>query len=377
MAKQVIYKLFFTAISGILFLFSISHAQNSSSTTSLERLWYYTESARSRESFFKNSLNIDVLGPQVYFLGFDGRVIGSVQSDVLAEAKLKNIKVMPLIANITKLPNNKEFFNQKIIHDLLESKENWNRISTFMISEAKVNNYYGYQLDLENINIKNKQNFLDFVKFLKLEFNKENLKLSAAIVSKISDDEKDYAKSYWQNWAGVYDYIELSQSLDFVSVMAYDQPRSPGPVATQEWSDRVMKYTLTKIPKEKVSFGIPTYSWVYRSQDLKNKKMHFRMVDYGLMSTWKAQQEKQKLIKLSAEGYKKAYRDYWVTGSGVSTDYGGQEWLSYNLNGKNYTIWSENADSFKSKLDAIKSAGVRGYSAWVLGDEDVKVWEMK
>jgi spore germination protein len=376
MVKQIIYKII-SVISSLLFLFSISHAQNSVSTSSVERLWYYTESPRSRESFFKNSSNIDVLGPQVYFLGYDGQVTGDVKQDVLEEAKSKNIKVMPLLANITKLPNNKEYFNQKTVHDLLENKESWNKVSTFLISEARVNKYYGYQLDLENINIKNKQNFLDFMKFLKSELAKDNLKLSAAIVSKISDDEKDYTKSYWQNWAGVYDYAELSKNLDFVSVMAYDQPKSPGPVATQEWSDKVMAYTLTKISKDKVSFGIPTYSWVYRSQDLRDKKMHFRMVDYGLMETWKKQAEKQKLIKLSADGYKKAYRDYWVTGSGISMQYGGQEWLSYNLNGKNYTMWSENANSFKSKLDAIQKSGMRGYSAWVLGDENLKVWDIK
>ena len=101
------------------------------------------------------------------------------------------------------------------------------------------------------------------------------------------------------------------------------------------------------------------------------------MVDYGLVQTWLSQAEKQKIIKLSAEGYRQAYQKYWATGTGSSSVFGGQTWVSYNYNGVNYTIWAENAESFQRKLDNIKQAGLRGYSAWVLGDEDPKVWEAR
>ncbi len=356
---------------------NITFAQNvntDSSSTKLEALWYYTESPRSRESFFKHSEKIDILGSQVYFLSFNGAVSGEVKADILAESKKQNIKVMPLLANIVKTKNG-EYFSQPIMNDFLENTENWQKVSKFLKEKAIKNNYYGYQLDLENINIKQKDNFIAFVEYLKKDFEKVNLKLSAAIVSKISDNPKDYKASYWNNWAAVYDYKKLGEILDFVSVMAYDQPQSPGPVATLDWSKKVMDYTITQISKEKVSFGIPTYSWVYRSEKLKNKKMHFKMVDYGLVNTWKAQEEKQKLIKLSADGYKKAYANYWTTGSGINEKYGNISWLSYNLNGKNYTIWYEDKASFDKKYNQIKDVGIKSFSAWVLGDEDPKIWE--
>lgn len=312
----------------------------------------------------------------MYFLKKDGLVEGGVKADVLAEAKAKNIKVMPLLANIVILKNGNEYFDMGIMSDLLGGTSNWQKVSKKLRDEARLYGYYGYQLDLEHININDKEKFLQFVEYLKSELAKDNLKLSAAIVSKVSDNPEDYTRFYWNEWAGAYDYERLGKTLDFVSVMAYDQPRSPGPVATLDWSKRVMQYTLAKVPKEKVSFGIPTYSWAYRSNDLKNKKSHFKMVDYGLVQKWLDQYEKQKLIKLSAEGYKKAFNSYWTTGVGTSAVYGGQTWVSYNYNGKNYTIWAENAESFKQKLDQIKTSGVRGYSAWVLGDEDPKVWEV-
>jgi spore germination protein YaaH len=304
-------------------------------------------------------------------------VTGDVKRDVLDKAKQENIKIMPLVANIIILKNGKEYFDMNLMSDLLSDTLNWEKFAKTLRDEGRKYGYYGWQLDLEHINLQDKEKFIQFVNYLKGELAKDNLKLSAAIVSKTSDYPEDYTPTYWREWAGAYDYERLGKVLDFVSVMAYDQPNGPGPVATLDWSKKVMNYTLTKIPKEKVSFGIPTYSWAYRSSDLKNKKSHFRMVDYGLVQTWLAQAEKQKAIKLSAEGYKQAYQKYWVTGTGSSSVFGGQTWVSYNYNGANYTIWAENADSFQRKLDNIKQAGLRGYSVWVLGDEDPRVWEVK
>lgn len=372
---MIIKKSFLFAILLLTNFFTVS-AQATTSATSIEALWYYKEEPRSRESFFKHADKIDVLGPQTYFLKNGGVIVGSVKQDVLDKAKQENMKVMPLLANIIILKNGKEYFDMSIMNDLLSNTQNWEKVANTLRDEGKKNGYYGWQLDLEHININDKELFIKFVTYLKGELAKDNLKLSAAVVSKISDNPEDYTFIYWREWAGAYDYVRLGNILDFVSVMAYDQPNSPGPVATAEWSNKVLDYTLTKISKEKVSFGIPTYSWAYRSEDLKNGRSHFRMVDYGLVEVWLIQFERQKIIRLSAEGYKGAYKNYWTTGVGSSQIFGGQTWVSYNYNGKNYTIWAENATSFKNKLEAIKVAGMRGYSAWVLGDEDPKIWEL-
>jgi spore germination protein YaaH len=374
---KLLGKLSFLLIFVFLLSAGLVSAQSMATTAQPEALWYYKEEPHSRESFFKHADKIDVLGPQTYFLKSGGVVTGDVKRDVLDKAKQENIKIMPLVANIIILKNGKEYFDMNLMSDLLSDTLNWEKFAKTLRDEGRKYGYYGWQLDLEHINLQDKEKFIQFVTYLNGELAKDNLKLSAALVSKTSDYPEDYTPTYWREWAGAYDYERLGKVLDFVSVMAYDQPNGPGPVATLDWSKKVMNYTLTKIPKEKVSFGIPTYSWAYRSSDLKNKKSHFRMVDYGLVQTWLAQAEKQKAIKLSAEGYKQAYQKYWVTGTGSSSVFGGQTWVSYNYNGANYTIWAENADSFQRKLENIKQAGLRGYSVWVLGDEDPRVWEVK
>ena len=67
-----------------------------------------------------------------------------------------------------------------------------------------------------------------------------------------------------------------------------------------------------------------------------------------------------------------------TTGAGYSKVFGNISWVSYNQFGKNYTIWYEDKNSFKAKLDQIQkyAPNVLGISMWVLGDEDPKVWEL-
>lgn len=346
----------------LLFLFVQNFAFAQATNTSLEKFWYLKNEPRSMESFEKNISKIDIVGPQTYFLLENGEVRSFFPEKVLQlkNEKNKNLKVMPLLANITFYKdaneNQKEYFNQKLIKNLLDNKNNWQKVSDYLRAEAKKNSFYGWQMDLENVPITYRDKFSEFVKFLNTEFTKDNLKLSIAVVSKISDNAKDYEKNYWQNWAGAYDWKVLAQNTDFLSIMAYDQPNSPGPVATKAWSKKVLDYALKTIPKEKISFGIPVYAWVYRSEDLKKGKNHFLMIDYSFV--------------------KRYLNSVYTTGNGNSKIFGNISWLSYNRAGKNYTVWYEDKNSFQVKYDQIKNSGVRGFSVWVLGDEDENIWKI-
>lgn len=324
--------------------------------SALDSLWYYTETPRARASLFKNISKINILGPQTYELQLNGEIKSTMKSDVVELAINNKVKVMPLLAN-----TDGKSFNQKNILDLLNNTKNWEKVSKYMREEALKNQYYGWQMDLEYIPVTHKQKFNDFIKYLRSEFNKDNLKLSIAIVSKISDNKSDYDLNYWNNWAGAYDYKTLASSTDFLSVMAYDQPNSPGPVATLQWSEKVLQYALKNIPQEKISFGIPTYGWAYRS----GQKKHFTMVDYPFTYS--------KLI-----GYDKRDEKNMTTGAGTSKYFGNISWVSYNMYGKNYTIWYEDKASFTAKYEQIKklAPNAHSFSAWVLGDEDPQVWNI-
>jgi spore germination protein YaaH len=42
--------------------------------------------------------------------------------------------------------------------------------------------------------------------------------------------------------------------------------------------------------------------------------------------------------------------------------------------GVNEFLWLENARAFAAKLELVRKYGLRGYSVWVLGAEDPRVW---
>jgi spore germination protein YaaH len=356
-------RLKFYSLSVIVWL-SFSFSFILTANAEVEKLWYLKNEPRSMGSFEKNISKIDIAGPQTYYLLKGGEVRSVFPDKIikLKDEKNKNLKVMPLLANISFTVTGKEYFDQKTVKNLLDEKTYWQKVSDYMRKEAKRNNFYGWQMDLENIPISHKDKFSEYIKFLRSEFDKDDLKLSIAVVSKISDNPKDYEKSYWQNWAGAYDWKVLAENTEFLSVMAYDEPNSPGPVATIQWSKKVLDYALKTIPKEKISFGIPVYSWAYRSEDLKNKKKHFSMVDFPF-------------VYKKVFDSKKEDKGNMTTGQGMSKFYGNVSWVSYSVKGKNYTIWYEDEKSFKEKYFLIQNSGVRGFSVWVLGDEDPKIWE--
>jgi spore germination protein YaaH len=356
-------------LSFFIFTIFINFSLAISSDVSLEKLWYFKDEPKSRKSLFQNYTKIDVLAPQTFYLRFDYKknefyIESKMKQDVMDFAKEKNIKVLPLLANISFNKKGNEYFDRILIHKLLNDKKSQEKIVKDMIDVANkyntdVKTIIGWQLDLEAIDGSYKDKFTEFTRLMETEFQKNNLITSAAIVSKISDNPEDYEKVYWDKWASVYDYRKLGETLDFISVMAYDEPRSKGPVATIGWSEKVLKYSLENLPKEKISFGIPVYAWAYRSEEYKKGGKHFTMTNYDLVSKYLSGESKNK-----------------KTGQGRSEIFGNIPWISYDRSGVNYTIWYEDKMSFEKKLNNIKDKGIRGFSVWVLGDEDPKVWDL-
>src|SRR5919109_352185 len=65
----------------------------------LERLFYYVDREDSYESFVKHADRIDILGVGGYRVDSLGILWGSIDRRVLDLARLRNVKVMPLLVN--------------------------------------------------------------------------------------------------------------------------------------------------------------------------------------------------------------------------------------------------------------------------------------
>jgi len=295
-------------------------------------------------SLQKNADKIDIIAPQFYAVSNELKLTGGLDDNLkrniqLAQGKNKNIKVMPLVANAG--------FKQDIMHSLLVSASAQDEVVAGLVSEAKKNNYIGWQFDFENINYLDKDLYSAFVEKTAVALHKNNLILSVAVVSRSVDYENT---SMFKNWSGVFDYARLAKAIDFVSLMTYDDPNSVGPVASVPFTEGVLKYVKNKIPAEKLSFGIPLYNWGWCTDPVK--KVTISGTYEGLLhirSNYNCE-----------EGFDNAL---------------GAAWLTYLWQNKEYKVWHQDKQTFDGKLNVIKQNNFRGFSAWVLGVEDPEIWD--
>jgi spore germination protein YaaH len=306
---------------------------------SYTRLFYAQGGTRAAESFMAHPETVDIYAPQTYGLDETG-LSGKVDPAMLSFAKNHGIRVMPLVTN--------KAFRVSAYKAILDDPTKQAAAIDSLINEARQNDYWGWQIDFEQMDASYKDKFSSFVRDLHTKMQANDLKLSVAVVSKISDNPNDYPKNLWQNLIGVYDFDAIAKNSDFVSVMSYDDPNSKGPVVEYSWLQKVIAYSLMHIPKEKISLGIPLYYWQW--SDTTGKR-----IGIGGNKGIQTVLSKHK-VALHYDSIQKApYMTYWSHAA-------------------SFTIWYENAKSISEKIALIKSNGLYGFSAWALGLEQPDVY---
>lgn len=302
---------------------------------SYNRLFYFRDNSLARQSFFKHYDSIDIFAPQSYALDANGKLSGSIDPDILAFAHISNIKIMPLVTNGA--------FSQASYQGILDNPGAQDIAIASLVNEAKLNGYYGWQIDFEQMDVTYRDKFSAFIKKAGDEMKKNNLALSVSVIARFSDNPVDYPNNLWTNLIGVYDYASLASSTDFVSIMSYDDPDSKGPVVEFPWLRLVLDYSLKYIPSGKLSLGIPLYYWQWNDNTGK-------LVGIG-----------------GNEGIDNVFKKRRVTVNYSITQE--EPYLTYKVGRTKYTIWYENARSVKNKVNLITENKLNGFSAWVLGLE--------
>ena len=322
----------------------------------IEKLLYYVDRESSFESFKQNIEKITIVSPSSYSVDEDGILWGFVDQRVINLAKEHNVGVMPLIVN----PG----FNQKTLHDLLTDSIARKRAISSMVGICQQSHFIGIQFDFENLSITDRDAYTRFYREAAEALHQGGYLISVAVVHRPEElpGPTRYFKWLFKNWRGGYDIKALADIGDFISVMTYSQHTrrtTPGPNAGIPWVRQVIEYFLSEVPAEKLSLGIPFGSqhW-YTAQDDEKYFLNARAwsdnVDYtrarGLIErnnatlTWNEQQQV----------------NYTFFDNGGLFEY----------------IFLEDARSFQAKLDLMKKYKLRGFSAWVLGEEDPKIWEV-
>ncbi|MFQ5882969.1 MAG: glycosyl hydrolase family 18 protein [Candidatus Methylomirabilales bacterium] len=305
-------------------------------------LFYYVEEPAALASALTHLDRISIIAPQVFVMDREGFVVGKVNPELLRAARRQQVAVMPLVMN--------KDFDQETIHAVLQDPLRMQRAIRYLLYYADRDGYWGVQFDFENIHASYRHLYNLFVEEAARQFHRRGHKFSVAVVAKHSDRPQDYSESFWANWAGVFDYAILSRSADFLSVMTYDQHTRgtpPGPVAGLPWMKRVVEYALTQVPPAKLSLGIPLYFRSWNTAGLPG--------GYGGFPD---------LVAL-------LHHPGVVTGWDEARQV---PWFRYQADGVEHEVWYEDVRSFQAKLQLLQLYRLQGFSAWVIGQEDPRIW---
>jgi spore germination protein YaaH len=321
----------------------------------LEALWYSVDREESTQSFLAHADRISIVSPQVFSIDSLGVIWGSVDARIVARARAKGVKVVPLVMN----PG----FDQPTIHKIVNTPDVFRRAIGNVAALCHDNRFDGIQFDIENVSIADRDALTSFMRESAVALHRVGCSASAAVVPRASDypGPTSYHRWIFENWRGAYDYKALAEALDFLSFMTYAQHTGgtpPGPVAGYTWMKDALDYVLSLgVPPSKLSLGIPSYSdWWYpvyepvggarmRGNDISYATASGLLARHGVQATW--------------DDRDKASYAFWGN------------------DGVNEFLWIEDARAFTAKLELVKKYGLRGYSVWVLGLEDPKVWESR
>ncbi len=330
---------FVAAFAALLLAFSPLAASPIAAASSLgfTRVFYYRDGPKALASLKKNYRSIDILAPQSYTIDGAGNLAGEPPKKALRFAKGKGIAVVPLVTNGA--------FEAASVKAFLEDEGARDAAVKAMRDEAEARAYAGWQIDFEQVDASLKDEFTAFVAEAERALEEDGRSLSVAVVAKVSDVPADYPNDLWQKLIGVYDYEALGEAADFVSVMSYDEPYKTGPVSPYPWLERVLTYTLEKVPAEKISLGVPTYYWE-REVGGKNRIMEIG----GAAGVALAKEER---------GAKTGYDEEMKTA-----------FVKYRTaTGEERLVWHENRRSIQDKLLLATEEGLHGVSVWALGLE--------
>ena len=342
------------AAAGVVVGIALATGVDRVAAQNAERLFYYTDNESAWASLQANIDAITIVAPTGYSVDEDGIVWGEVDPRVIRLAAERDVDVMPLIVN----PG----FDQEMLHALLVNDSARARAVASMVALCERNGYAGIQFDFENVSINDRDALTQFYRETADALHAGGFRISIAVVHRPDElaGPTRYHKWLFRNWRAGYDLRGLAEAGDFISVMTYAQHTRrtpPGPQAGVPWVEEVIGHFLEHMPPDKLSLGIPTGSqhWYTSQEDDIDPE---RARSYSENITY------QRAMAL-AERYGSEIQ--WSERHQVPYTF-------YDRGGTFEWIFLENARSFQAKLALVERYGLRGFSVWVLGNEDPAVW---
>lgn len=299
----------------------------------------------SKESMIKNAKLLDEVAFFWYSFDATGKIVptGKVDLKIKETAQKNGSKAYALVHNMNLTGT--VGFDANLAHRVLSNPANRANLVANMVNLTTKDGWDGISVDIEKTPPGDRNNFSAFVAELSKALKAKDKVLNISIPAKFVDYPSDL-------WSGAYDYTAIGKSADQIILMTYDEHglgTTQGPIASQGWVDRVINFTVGKIPKDKIVLGLPVYSFDWGS----NKPL---MPDY-LSYIQTVDRAKKHGVEILTDPSAKVPQ------------------FIYTANGTRHEVFFENVGSLRIKMDYALKQKLHGVAIWRLGMEDPAIWD--
>lgn len=235
-------------------------------------------------------------------------------------------------------------FDPDLTHELLYKSSNRERLITEILELYKEYGFQGINIDFENVHLKSRDLLTQFVRELYPVFKEAGMSVSMDVTG----------MSTSENWSLCYDRKRLSEAVDYMILMAYDQhwASSPiaGSVAEYPWVEKSILGVLEYIPNDKLILGVPFYTRLWQEKD----------------------------GKVSSQALSMEAANKFISENNIDLVWSDDSLQYYGELEKNdiiYKIWVEDTKSLEMKASLIHKYELAGIASWRKGFETADIWD--
>jgi spore germination protein YaaH len=310
----------------------------SSKSTLLFWGWNGSSNLTTIQNQLSSTVGLDIDSPSWFKLADAGGAMEDTSSQEGADWLLsQNYAIHPLVSNQ---------FNSSLTTQFLADPEAQKTFIQTLVDRCVELKLTGFNVDFESLAGKDRDSFTEFIRSLTAYAHLKGLTVSL-------DLPRGSVK--W-NHLSAFDHPLLSEIVDYIIVMSYDQfysgSTSPGPVAGMDWvAQGIEEFLAYGIPREKLIMGIPFYvrEWTLNKDGslASNKAIYVENIPAIL---------KGKSVKTT-----------WDAASQLNK-------FEYVEAGKTHVFWNENETTLQARIKLAKKYTLAGVAAWRLGYEPNSFW---
>jgi len=284
----------------------------------------------SKTSLKRNIQHLTHVIPEWLKLKPDGYEFDTELDDDVTETATRNgVAVVPLISNYH------DDWQPESLHQLLRDRRKQDRLIASLRSFLLSHRFAGINLDLEQLDVRDRRHYVDFVRRLGIALHQRRLLLTIDLP--VGDP--------------AYDAPSLARYADWLMPMLYDehdQSGTAGPIASNPWLEQQLATLCQSVPASKIVAALGAYAYDWKAGGVGAEPQTFAE------ATRSAQDAGTQILLDGDSG--NAHFAYWDDARTV------------------HQVWLLDACTAYNHLRLAEQHGVLGVAVWRIGSEDPSVW---